>query len=48
MSPRPTRRGLLGSIPRLDSVRGDTLRFVFREPPFLPGREWRSTLVRAE
>ena len=31
----------------LDSVRGDTLRFIFREPPFLPGRAWRTTLVRA-
>lgn len=31
----------------LDLVRGDTLRFVFREPPFLPGRVWRTTLVRA-
>jgi len=32
----------------LDLVRGDTLRFVFREPPFLPGRLWRTTLVRAD
>jgi hypothetical protein len=32
----------------LDLVRGDTLRFVFREPPFLPGRVWRTTLVRAD
>jgi hypothetical protein len=32
----------------LDSARGDTLRFIFREPSFLPGREWRSTLVRAD
>lgn len=31
----------------LDSVRGDTLRFTFRDPPFLPGRAWRTTLVRA-
>lgn len=27
---------------------GDTLRFVFVDPPFLPGREWRTTLVRIE
>ena len=32
----------------LDLVRGDTLRFIFREPPFLPGRVWRTTLVRAD
>jgi hypothetical protein len=32
----------------LDSSHGDTLRFIFRDPPFLPGREWRSTLVRAD
>jgi hypothetical protein len=32
----------------LDLARGDTLRFIFREPPFLPGRVWRSTLVRAD
>lgn len=32
----------------LDAARGDTLRFIFREPPFMPGREWRTTLVRAE
>jgi hypothetical protein len=32
----------------LDLVRGDTLRFIFREPPFLPGRAWRITLVRAD
>ena len=32
----------------LDFVRGDTLRFIFREPPFLPGRAWRTTLVRAD
>jgi len=32
----------------LDFVRGDTLRFIFREPPFLPGRLWRTTLVRAD
>ena len=32
----------------LDSVRGDTLQFIFREPPFLPGRVWRTTLVRAD
>lgn len=28
--------------------RGDTLRLLFDNPPFLPGREWRTTLVRAE
>ena len=27
---------------------GDTARMVFANPPFLPGREWRVTLVRAE
>lgn len=27
---------------------GDTLRFVFANPPFLPGRDWRLTLVRVE
>ena len=32
----------------LELVRGDTLRFIFREPPFLPGRVWRTTLVRAD
>ncbi|MGH7718743.1 MAG: hypothetical protein ACREON_07865 [Gemmatimonadaceae bacterium] len=32
----------------LDHVRGDTLRFIFRQPPFLPGRDWRTTLVRAD
>jgi hypothetical protein len=32
----------------LDLARGDTLRFIFREPPFLPGRVWRTTLVRAD
>ena len=26
----------------------DTLRLVFRDPPFLPGQEWRLTLVRVE
>lgn len=31
----------------VDLARGDTLRFIFREPPFLPGRVWRTTLVRA-
>lgn len=33
---------------QLEQARGDTLRFVFREPPFLPGRVWRTTLVRAD
>ena len=27
---------------------GDTLRLVFADPPFLPGREWRTVLVRIE
>ena len=27
---------------------GDTVRFVFVNPPFLPGRDWRLTLVRLE
>lgn len=27
---------------------GDTVRFVFANPPFLPGRDWRITLVRVE
>ena len=26
----------------------DTLRFIFKNPPFLPGRDWRLTLVRIE
>ena len=26
----------------------DTLRFVFENPPFLPGRHWRLTLIRVE
>ncbi len=25
---------------------GDTLRFIFANPSFLPGRDWRLTLVR--
>ncbi len=29
-------------------ARGDTLRLVFVNPPFLPGREWRTILVRVE
>lgn len=29
-------------------VRGNTMRLVFANPPFLPGREWRTTLVRVE
>lgn len=28
--------------------RGDTLRFVYENPPFLPGRDWRLTLIRVE
>lgn len=28
--------------------RGDTLRFVYENPPFLPGRNWRLTLIRVE
>lgn len=27
---------------------GDTIRFIFANPPFLPGREWRLTLLRLE
>lgn len=27
---------------------GDTVRFVFANPPFLPGREWRVTVMRVE
>lgn len=27
---------------------GDTLRFIFANPSFLPGRDWRLTLVRVE
>lgn len=27
---------------------GDTMRLVFANPPFLPGREWRVTVVRIE
>lgn len=29
-------------------VAGDTIRFIFANPPFLPGRDWRLTLVRLE
>ena len=29
-------------------AQGDTMRLVFTNPPFLPGREWRTTLVRIE
>jgi hypothetical protein len=29
-------------------VVGDTLRFVFSNPPFLPGRDWRLTVVRVD
>lgn len=29
-------------------VDGDTMRWVFANPPFLPGREWRVTVVRVE
>lgn len=29
-------------------VAGDTIRFIFANPPFLPGRDWRLTLVRVE
>ena len=27
---------------------GDTMRLVFTNPPFLPGREWRVTVTRIE
>lgn len=27
---------------------GDTLRFVFANPPFLPGRDWRLTVVKVD
>ena len=30
----------------VDMIRGDTIRFIFSDPPFLPGRDWRTTLVR--
>lgn len=29
-------------------LRGDSLRLLFDNPPFLPGRQWRMTLVRLE
>lgn len=29
-------------------MRGDSLRLVFVNPPFLPGREWRMVVVRVE
>ena len=32
---------------KVDAVTSDTLRFVFENPPFLPGRDWRTTLARA-
>jgi hypothetical protein len=33
---------------RLERVAGDTAVFMFTEPPFLPGGEWRTTLLRVE
>ena len=33
---------------QLERVAGDTLTFLFPDPPFLPGREWRTVLVRVE
>ena len=33
---------------KVDMLRGDTARFIFSNPPFLPGRDWRTTLVRVE
>jgi hypothetical protein len=30
------------------AARGDTLSLVFVDPPFLPGQEWRVTLLRAK
>jgi hypothetical protein len=32
----------------VEMIRGDTIRFIFRDPPFLPGRDWRTTLVRVQ
>jgi hypothetical protein len=38
-----------GQVWRLQTqLRGDTLRFEFDNPPFLPGRQWRTTLMRIE
>lgn len=33
---------------RLELVAGDTAVFVFTDPPFLPGQEWRTMLLRVE
>lgn len=29
-------------------IEGETMRLVFANPPFLPGREWRVTVTRVE
>lgn len=40
---------MTGELWRWDAeFAGDTLRFVFRNPPFLPDRDWRITLVRVD
>ena len=31
---------------KLERFEKDTLQFIFENPPFLPGRDWRTTLVR--
>lgn len=33
---------------QLERVTGDTVTFMFLEPPFLPDRQWRTTLLRVE
>lgn len=46
---RKTPNEMTGEDWRLQvEVEGSTLRLVFPNPPFLPGQEWRTTLVRAE
>jgi hypothetical protein len=40
---------MTGAIWRYETeAAGDTIRFVFANPPFLPGRDWRLTVVRVD
>lgn len=40
---------MTGAVWRWETeVAGDTLRFIFADPPFLPGRDWRTTVVRVD
>lgn len=46
---RKTPNEMTGEDWRLQvDAQGNTLRLLFSNPPFLPGQEWRTTLVRAE